>query len=129
MRAETVKVRHLRSIDGQPVRLPRVADPTDALTAPGWTVHTERGPLLSVLIASGRCLLAGLVVAVRCVLALVVRGLRWLTARAVPLRRCAGCGLCLRDRGRLGLVDVRSGSGSCPVTGVRHAPWAVTGRG
>jgi len=107
MSAGGVRVGHLRSVDGRPVRLPRVCDPADALHASGWTVYTEPGPLVLA----------------------VVRLCRWLLRLALPVRRCAGCDLWLRPRLAGGLVDIRTGSTCCPVTGVPHAPWAVSGRG
>lgn len=130
MSGRLVKVRMLRTADGKPSMLPRVSSPADALSAPGWTVYTEPSPLLMALVRLVRWLLAGfargLLVAVRGLVVVAAAGVRWASGRAVPLRRCAGCGLWLRSRVTVGLVDVRTGSASCPVTGVPHAPWAVT---
>lgn len=56
MRTESVRVHSVRTIDGRPSRLPRVSTPAAGLAAPGWTVYTERGPVLLALAAVGRLL-------------------------------------------------------------------------
>jgi hypothetical protein len=129
MSRRLVKVRSVRTADGKPSMLPRVSNPADALTAPGWTVHTEPSPILVGLGRLARWLLSrfarGLLFVARLLAVVTVRGVHRLSDRAGPLRRCSGCGLWLRTRSAVGLVDVRTGSHSCPVTGVPHAPWAV----
>jgi hypothetical protein len=50
MRGELVRVRSVRTIDGRPSRMPRVSSPAEGLTAPGWCVYTEPGPLLLALV-------------------------------------------------------------------------------
>lgn len=129
MSRRLVKVRSVRTADGKPSMLPRVSNPADALSAPGWTVYTEPSPLLVGLARLARWLLArsarGLIGAVRLLVAVTVRAVAWVNGRGVPVRRCAGCGLWLRARVTVGLVDVRSGSHCCPVTGVPYAPRAV----
>ncbi|MGI8446662.1 MAG: hypothetical protein ACR2MP_05650 [Streptosporangiaceae bacterium] len=64
MRADSVRVRSVRTIDGKPSRLPRVNSPAAGLAASGWSVYTERGPVLLALAAAGRGLV-GLVGAAR----------------------------------------------------------------
>lgn len=121
MTRRLVKVPSVRDANGKPSRLPRVSDPAHGLTAAGWTVYTEHG----LFAQAGLALLRG---AVRLVVALVVLAVRGLVALArylvasggmgavAPLRRCAGCGLCLRARRGVGLVALRTGSTCCPVT-------------
>jgi len=142
MTGRLVKVRAVRTADGKPSLLPRVSDPADALTAPGWTVYTERGLIPQAALGLARLALLGLRAVVVFAVGLLVKALVFLAGLLagaaagsrrlldvkVPLRRCAGCGLCLRRDG-VGLVDLWTGSDSCPVTGVRHAAWVVSGRG
>ncbi|PZS26624.1 MAG: hypothetical protein DLM59_17895 [Pseudonocardiales bacterium] len=56
MRADTVRVSSVRTVDGRPSRLPRVTTAAAGLAAPGWTVYVERGPVLLALAAVGRLL-------------------------------------------------------------------------
>jgi len=130
MRGGMVKVRALRDADGKPSMLPRVSDPAHALAAPGWTVYTEPGLVPQAARFLARQCVRGVIglvlLVVRCLVAVIASG--GLATAGPLLRRCAGCGLRLRPDG-VGLVDVRTGSPACPVTGVPHAAWGVTGRG
>ena len=139
MSGRLVKVRAVRTADGKPSMLPRVADPAHALAAPGWTVYTEPGLLPRAARFLARLCVRGVValgvLTARCLVAVIASGG---PAAAGPLlrrcagcglRRCAGCGLRLHRRDGVGLVDVRTGSPACPVIGVPHAARAVTGRG